>query len=233
MGRKGSKPLSLAEKKEIEVLVAAGESYHAVGRKLARDPKTIKSYATRAEVAASIQETQQELADMFEGAARRMLGSIGEEDIKKINAYQRAIASCALIDKVRLLRDQSTANIAVGLARLVEQADEHERRRLGVTVDVAALPEATPSSSESHDPSPTDVDPVAGDLAPGSQPGHLGRPPRGSESPPEEVSRSAFTPSAITRRNSPPTTKAEPSAQGTTEDKSKRRRKGHRGRPCE
>jgi hypothetical protein len=126
MGRKLSKTLTLDEKKKIEILVAGGKTYHAVGKEIRRDPKTVKAYAEKPEVVEVIRETRGELAEMFEGLARRYLDSITDKDIEKINAYQRTIAAAAATDKARLLKNQSTANILGGgnLAALVLRVDE-------------------------------------------------------------------------------------------------------------
>jgi hypothetical protein len=56
---------------------------------------------------------KQEMADMFEDLARRMLDSITYEDILKLNAYQRMIAAGIATDKMRLLRNESTENISM------------------------------------------------------------------------------------------------------------------------
>ena len=114
MGRGGAMVLSLAEKKKIETLVASGKTYYSVAREIKRDPKTVKAYAEKPEVVRVIKEAREELADMFEGLARRYVDSITDKDIEKINAYQRTIAAAAATDKSRLLRNESTANIFSG-----------------------------------------------------------------------------------------------------------------------
>src|SRR4030067_2104987 len=110
MGRGGAMVLSLAEKKRIETLVASGKTYYSVAHEIKRDPKTVKAYAEKPEVVRVIKEAREELADMFEGLARRYVDSITDKDIEKINAYQRTIAAAAATDKSRRVREELDTN---------------------------------------------------------------------------------------------------------------------------
>lgn len=113
MKKKGSKSLTLKEMERAKTLLALGNTYNAVAVKMGRDPKTIKKYAVDPCVAVEIAETKKQLAEQFKELANRMLTSISDEDIHKINAYQRTVAAGIATDKMRLLRDQSTGNIDV------------------------------------------------------------------------------------------------------------------------
>jgi hypothetical protein len=55
---------------------------------------------------------KRELAQEYEELARRMLTSIKDDDIQRISAYQRTLSAAVSTDKMRLLRDQSTDNVA-------------------------------------------------------------------------------------------------------------------------
>jgi hypothetical protein len=107
------KRLCFQEIEQIKILRASGLSFHAISQEIQRDPKTIKKTCLDPMVASGIKEIQEELADAYEGLARRMIDSIAEEDIQKINAYQRTIASGICTDKMRLLRNESTENISM------------------------------------------------------------------------------------------------------------------------
>jgi len=107
-----STKLTTEEIERVKVLVAEGLSYRAIGRALTRDHKTIAAIATAPEVAIDIVRLKKELADEYEELARRMLTSIKDVDIEKINAYQRTLSAAVATDKMRLLRDQSTQNIS-------------------------------------------------------------------------------------------------------------------------
>lgn len=105
--------LTLEEKGKIEVMVAEGRSYHAIGQILDRSPHTIKKHACEPTAQRNINEIREELAAFFEDLARRMLVSITDEDIKKLSAYQRTVSSAIATDKARLLQGQSTENISM------------------------------------------------------------------------------------------------------------------------
>ena len=111
--RKSPMPLTTAEKEQIKVLVASGKSYHATAKELKRCPKTIKSFVTKPEAQMAVVKIKEELSGMFENTAKRMIASITNEDIGKINAYQRVISAAAATDKMRLLKNQSTHNMDV------------------------------------------------------------------------------------------------------------------------
>ncbi len=104
--------LSFHEIEQIKVLRASGLTFHAISLELKRDPKTVKRTCLDPMVASEIMEIQEELADAYEGLGRRMIDSITDEDIKKLNAYQRTIASGICCDKTRLLRNESTENVS-------------------------------------------------------------------------------------------------------------------------
>jgi IS30 family transposase len=113
MTRRPPKPLTISELEKIKALRASGLSYHAVAVQVNRDPKTVKKACLKPQAAQHIQEIKQELADMFENLSKRMLTSITDDDIQKITAYQRTLSSGIAVDKMRLLRDKSTENVAV------------------------------------------------------------------------------------------------------------------------
>ncbi len=113
MSKETSKGLSLKEKETIKVLHADGESFNSIAVKLKRSPHTIKAFLTQPGVMGEVAELKVELSEIYESLSRRMLESITDLDITKINAYQRVIASSAATDKMRLLRDKSTANFSI------------------------------------------------------------------------------------------------------------------------
>ncbi len=114
MDRKPPIPLTLKELEQAKALFALGKTYHAISQYLDRDPKTIKTALTKnPEVIQEINEIKEDLADMFENTAKRMITSISDEDIEKINAYQRTVAAGISTDKMRLLRDESTENVNI------------------------------------------------------------------------------------------------------------------------
>lgn len=124
-----STPLTLQEQEKAKTLSASGKTPHSIAKELNRSPHTIKRYLSCPEAQGEIQVIKQELADMYEILARRMIDSIADKDIEKINAYQRTLSSGIAIDKMRLLRDQSTENIDImsmvlDLDKIINQCQE-------------------------------------------------------------------------------------------------------------
>ena len=113
MSRKSCNPLTVKELEQIKTLRASGLTYHAISKEINRDPKTVKKVCLEPQASKEIQEIKEELSAMFEGLAKRMITSITEEDIQKINAYQRTVSAGISTDKMRLLRNESTENIAL------------------------------------------------------------------------------------------------------------------------
>lgn len=124
-----STPLTLQEQEKVKTLSASGKTPHCIAKELKRSPHTIRRYLTCPEAQGEIQVIKQELADMYELLARRMIDSIADKDIDKINAYQRTLSSAVAVDKMRLLRDLSTENIdmkvvACNINELIKQCQE-------------------------------------------------------------------------------------------------------------
>lgn len=113
MARKSPNPLTLCEIEQIKVLKASGLSYYAVAKKVGRDHKTVKRCCQDPRNAEEIKVIQQELASYFEDLSMRLITSVTDEDIQKLNGYQRIISAGICVDKLRLLRNESTENISI------------------------------------------------------------------------------------------------------------------------
>lgn len=120
--------MTIQEIDKAKILLANGKTPNAVAKELGRDPKTVRKLEAQPDIAQNIREIKAELADMYEELSKRMLESITDEDIQKINAYQRTIAASAATDKMRLLKNQSTANISIA-HRFMQLQDEVDRDR--------------------------------------------------------------------------------------------------------
>ncbi len=113
MTRKPPNPLDLSEIEQIKVLKASGLSYYAVAKKVGRDSKTVKRCCIDPRNAEEIKEIQRELAGYFEDLSMRLITSVSNEDIERLNGYQRIISAGICVDKLRLLRNESTENISI------------------------------------------------------------------------------------------------------------------------
>src|ERR1035441_4096780 len=91
-----------------------GHSYRQIGRELGKSDHTIKRALTASpEVVAEVQTMQKDLGDIFDDLAKRMACSITDEDIKKLNAYQRTVSAAIATDKAQLLKGRPTMNVGV------------------------------------------------------------------------------------------------------------------------
>src|SRR5512139_1842278 len=115
--------LSVKEQETIKVLKAEGKTYFAISKVVNRSPHTVKRYLLSSpEVQAHVEQIKDDLASMFEGVAKRMVTSITDQDILKLDAYRRTLSAGIATDKMRLLRDQATHNIS-SLTKIVEACD--------------------------------------------------------------------------------------------------------------
>ncbi len=117
MARKSPNPLAVYEIEQIKVLKASGLSYYAVAKRVGRDSKTVKRCCIDPRNAEEIKDIQRELASYFEDLSMRLITSISDEDIEKLNGYQRIISAGICVDKLRLLRNESTENISIDAIR--------------------------------------------------------------------------------------------------------------------
>ncbi len=111
--KKPPKPLDLYEIEQIKVLKASGLSDNAIAKKVGRARKTVKRCCQDPRNAEEIKEVQRQLAGYFEDLGVRLITSISDDDIQKLNCYQRVIAAGIAVDKFRLLRNESTENISI------------------------------------------------------------------------------------------------------------------------
>ena len=132
MGKKG---LTTEEKESIKLLSAKGESCYAISLQVKRSPHTIKNYLSEPETSLEIIEKKQELSDMFEDVARRMIESITDESIQSLDAYKKTISAGIATDKMRLLRDQSTDNL--GIAVICDLAAKIRTQRRAINLPAA------------------------------------------------------------------------------------------------
>ena len=120
--------LNIEELEQIKALRASGLTYHAIAKRIGRDAKTVKKACLQPGMANNIEVMKKKLADHFEDLAYRLITSIKDEDIEKTNTYQRVVSAGISVDKMRLLREQSTANVS--LLALLSAIDRNERKGL-------------------------------------------------------------------------------------------------------
>ena len=113
-----SKALTTKEIEQVKVLSALGKSYRQIGREIGRSDKTIKKALTSSpEVKQEVEEIKEALAVQFQDIAKRMLTSITDEDIKKLDGYRRTLSAGISVDKAASLRGQADINAPVIIIR--------------------------------------------------------------------------------------------------------------------
>ena len=139
---KGAKPLTVAELEKAKALSALGHSYRAIGMQLGRSDKTIKKALTRTpEVIREVGEIKAQLAGSFGDLARRMITSITDADIGKLDAYRRTLSGAVATDKALLLRGEATSIDVHVLLDAVQAAREIRRQPQPVVVEPSGEPE--------------------------------------------------------------------------------------------
>ena len=130
-------PLNFDEIETVKILRANGLTFHAISLKINRDPKTVKKACLDPVIASEIIEIKEVLADQYESLSRRMIDSITDNDINKLNAYQRTIASGICTDKMRLLRNESTSKIDIN--KIKEDTEATDERIFELEIERAKL----------------------------------------------------------------------------------------------
>ncbi len=115
--RKPPTHLTVAEIENIKVLKASGLTNYSVSKRVGRSVKTVKRCCQEPRNAEEIRSLQQEIASFFEDLTMRLLTSISDADIEKMNGQSRFVSAGIAVDKLRLLRGDSTENIAVKASR--------------------------------------------------------------------------------------------------------------------
>ncbi len=132
-------PLNVMELEQVKVLRASGLTYHAISKQVDRDPKTIKKACLDPDMATEIEQVKVALADRFEDLAVRMIVSISDKDITRINALQRTTAAAIAVDKRRLLVGLSTQNISISaIVEEIHREEREERERRARPAEEAA-----------------------------------------------------------------------------------------------
>ncbi len=115
-----TKRVDAEEKQQIAILAAQGKSQRAIARATGRDNKTVAHVLRDPTVIAMVDEGKERLARKYYQLAETILDNVTYEDLEKASLQQKAIASATMLDKARLITNQSTANIATLFAMAME-----------------------------------------------------------------------------------------------------------------
>lgn len=109
------KSLTIEEEVQVKTLFAEGRTYHAIAKQIGRSPHTIKAYLSHEDVQVEVLEKKAELETLYSNLATELIVSVTRQDIDKSSMLQKVTASGICTDKMRLLRNESTSNVAVDL----------------------------------------------------------------------------------------------------------------------
>lgn len=107
-------PLTTIEKERVKSLTALGLSNYAIAKQMNRESRTIAKVSREPNFQEEVAERAAKLALLCENNALRLF-TFSDEDIAKLNVYQRSISGGIAVDKSRLLRGLSTENVGVGV----------------------------------------------------------------------------------------------------------------------
>jgi hypothetical protein len=115
------------EKQHIAALAATGKSNRAIAKATGRDDKTVAKVLKEPDAIAMKLEIEERLAGHFETLAEKILLSVSEDDLLKASLQQKSISAATMVDKARLIRGQSTQNIAARCAQAVIESDKESQ----------------------------------------------------------------------------------------------------------
>ena len=116
------------------MLAASGKSYRAIGRELGRSDKTVKKALTKTpEIVQDVERIRGELATIFESVSKRMISSITDEDIQRLDGYRRTLSAGIALDKANLLRNSAGQSGATEI-RIVVHSNDGSTTRIGMEV---------------------------------------------------------------------------------------------------
>lgn len=142
---KGSVCLTAVELGKAKVLRGMGHSFRAIAKQLGKSDHTIKKALAAPEIVAEVEIIKKDLGTVFEELAHRMIESITDQDITKLNAYQRTVSGAIATDKAQLLKGEPTMNVGLLLeVASIIRGDRDDKPQLEKGQPQHALPPPKP-----------------------------------------------------------------------------------------
>lgn len=120
------KKIEKSEQRTVALLAANGASVNKISKQTGLHHNTVKKVLQQDDIVALKTDIEGRLADKFELLAESILNSVSEDDLLKASLQQKSISAATMLDKSRLIRGQSTQNIAVMMASAVIAAAEQD-----------------------------------------------------------------------------------------------------------
>jgi hypothetical protein len=131
--------MTTEERQRVNMLAAQGLTSNAIGLEIGRDRKTVLAHLQRPDAVVQVADIQERLASKFEELSERILDAVCDADLEKATLQQKAISAGVMLDKSRLIRGQSSINLAVIMATAVIEADRLSSAR-GTSFDPIESP---------------------------------------------------------------------------------------------
>ena len=133
-------PLTESEKERAKVLHAGGKSPNAIAKSLGRNRRTVAKFLDKPEVRQQVNIQREELAQMFDTVAHRVVSSVSDKDVERASLVQKLTSAGIAVDKASMLRGESPGPLNVHV--LLEAVSiVREMRRTPQPVLVDAKPE--------------------------------------------------------------------------------------------
>lgn len=122
------KKIDKTTQRTVALLSAHGDSVSKISRKTGLHHTSVKRVLQEPAVIVDKAKMEERLASKFEQLAEAILDSVSEDDLLKASLQQKSISSATMLDKARLIRGQSSMNIAQILASAVIEANAEWER---------------------------------------------------------------------------------------------------------
>lgn len=136
--------LTLQELALIKTLKADGLTIHRIAKTVGRDDKTVSLALSKPGVADEVAEVRQTLLEKYEQLNHRCLDSaLLPGEIEKASVDKKVTMAAIATDKIRLLNNESTANVSIRgtLANMTEEELDRELASLRLRLGLAYTPQ--------------------------------------------------------------------------------------------
>jgi hypothetical protein len=143
MKKKGDVALTAPEIAKVKRFASLGYAPRRIAREMSRSAHTIAKVLRSPEAVAEVKALKKDLADLYEQRNYEILESVTKQDIAKANLRDKVVSAAICSDKMRLLRDQSNANVNVSVLfevlELIRRSDDQPYKHSHELQDASGL----------------------------------------------------------------------------------------------